>query len=44
MHSKYDKLTQPVKAIYDADSESWKCIVDFGDPKTIQPYSDLYKL
>ena len=44
VHSKYDKLTQPVKAIYDIESESWKCVIDLGDPKTIQPYSDVYKL
>ena len=44
MHDKFDKLTQPVKATYDTESESWKCTLDLGDPKTIQPYSDLYKL
>lgn len=44
VHPKYDKLTQPVRAIYDSESESWICTVDLGDPSTIQPYSDLYNL
>jgi hypothetical protein len=44
VHNKYDKLTQPVKAVYDTESESWKCVLDLGDPRTIQPYSDIYKL
>ena len=43
-HDKYDRLTEPVQATYDSESESFKCILDLGDPKTIQPYSDLYRL
>lgn len=44
VHDRYDKLTQPVKALYDSESESWKCVIDLGDPRTVQPYSDLYRL
>jgi hypothetical protein len=44
VHDKYDMLSQPVKVAYSVDEEMWKCIVDLGDPKTIQPFSDVYKL
>lgn len=44
IHAKYDKLTQPVKLVYDSENESFKGVVDLGDPRTIQPYSDTYKL
>ena len=37
-------LTEPVKLDLDSDSESFKAVIDFGDPKTIRPYSDLYRL
>lgn len=43
-HDRYEKLTEPVQAVYDSESESFRCVVDLGDPRTIQPYSDLYKL
>ena len=44
VHAKYDRLSQPVRAIYDTESQSWKGLIDLGDPRTVQPYSDLYKL
>lgn len=44
VHAKYDKLTQPVKMTYDSESQSFKAVLDLGNPRTIQPYSDVYKI
>lgn len=44
VHAQYDRLTQPVRAVFDTESQSWKVVIDLGDPRTVQPYSDLYKL
>lgn len=43
-NDKNDWLTEPIQLILDTESQSFKGIVDFGDPKTIKPYSDLYNL
>lgn len=43
-HPKYDLLSQPVQATYDSESQSWKCVLDLGNPQTIQPYSSGYSL